>query len=92
MKVVAMGIMPSLFDSTHGRDSLQTALHSLFSDKHQLGIKTLSPQDQHYRCFYDNSYGYDGDIEVCGGWSYHNVSVLMMVFTRDLNGYGLLEV
>lgn len=71
-----MSISPSLFNKEHGCRAVQTALQSLFQEKQQLGVKTLAPQDPHYRCFYDNSYGYDGDLEVCGGWSYHNVDIM----------------
>lgn len=68
-----MSISPYLFQKQHACKAVQTALHSFFQEKQQLGVKTLSPHDSQYRCFYDNSYGYDGDLEVCDGWSYHNV-------------------
>lgn len=74
-----MAIAPSLFIKEHASAALDTALNHLYSGKNQLGLKTLSPQDSHYRCYYDNTCGYDGDIEVCGGWSYHNVSISFIV-------------
>lgn len=65
--------MPELFDASHAAEAIQTGIRELFQDSHQLGLKTLSPSDSRYRCFYDNSMGFQGDLAVCGGWSYHNV-------------------
>lgn len=80
--MIAMAISPILFTtsschSNHPLDTpskaLFTGIHALFSSPKQLGIKTLSPNDPHYRCYYDTTMSYTGDIEVCGGFSYHNV-------------------
>lgn len=87
-----MSIAPSLFDKHHAMVALQTGMQHLYHGKHQLGVKTLSPHDPHYRCFYDNAYGYQGDLNVCGGWSYHNVTMNEKIHHRDPNGYGLWDL
>ena len=72
-----MAIAPFLFDSFHASKALQIGLTELFGEDNQIGIKTLSTHDCHYRDFYDNSYCFNeqnGDVESCGGWSYHNVN------------------
>ena len=69
-----MAIAPSLFNKEHASIALHSAITHLFSDKHQLGIKTLHPEDFHYRGYYDNTYGGE-DLDMCGGWSYHNVEM-----------------
>lgn len=65
--------MPELFNEDHAVKAIQTGVFELFGEPHQLGIKTLNRSDPQYRCYYDNSMGYRGDLAVCGGWSYHNV-------------------
>ena len=88
--MIAMAIAPSLFQPAHAVKALQFGIRDLYSDPHQLGVKTLSPSDPHYRCFYDNSMSFQGDLEVCGGWSYHNVRIGIQVHERDLSGCGRL--
>ena len=70
-----MAVAPSLFNKEHASVALHSAITYLYSDKHQLGMKTLHPEDCHYREYYDNTYNGE-DIEMCGGWSYHNVRLL----------------
>lgn len=71
-QVIAMAVTPSLFVPEHAMEALGTA-HVLFDEPLQLGVKTLAPWDGHYRSYYDNAKRYEGDLSVCGGWSYHNV-------------------
>lgn len=82
-----MGVMPELFEPQHATLALETA-RQLFNEPLQLGLKTLSPSDARYRCYYDNAMGYHGDLSVCGGWSYHNVYVPHWVKNRDRSGCG----
>ena len=71
-QVIAMAVAPSLFVSEHAVEALNTA-RVLFSEPLQLGVKTLAPWDTQYRSSYDNAKRFEGDLTVCGGWSYHNV-------------------
>ena len=76
--MIAMAISPTLFKSSSMHEqspskALITGIQSLFSSSCQLGVKTLSPSNPHYRPFYDTTLSYQRDIEVCGGYSYHNV-------------------
>ena len=54
----------------------------------QLGVKTLAPWDPQYRGYYDNAKRFEGDLSVCGGWSYHNVRFGGGVESRDPSGCG----
>ena len=70
-----MAIAPDLFNHNHAVAALQTGVKTLYGGSSQLGVKSLSPKDRHYRCYYDNNKYYDGDESVCGGFSYHNVEM-----------------
>lgn len=74
-----MAIAPTLFDHQHAVLALQTGVKKLFGGVSQLGVKTLETEDIRYRCYYDNSMSYQGDLEVCNGFSYHNVKMQSMI-------------
>ena len=73
--MIAIAIAPTLVNHDHAVLALQTGVKKLFGGISQLGVKTLAPNDSRYRCYYDNSMSYHGDLEVCNGFSYHNVKM-----------------
>ena len=83
-----MGIAPALFEHEHAVNALQLGIASLYGAPSQLGVKTLATNDPHYRCYYDNQMRFQGDIEVCDGFSYHNVGFNDLLFRRDPSGCG----
>ena len=86
--MIAMGIAPALFDHEHAVNALQSGIASLYGAPSQLGVKTLAASDPHYRCYYDNQMSFQGDIEVCDGFSYHNVGSIPFPFRRVPSGCG----
>ena len=87
VQVVAIAVMPALFVPEHATQALDTA-RVLFDEPLQLGVKTLAPWDPQYRGYYDNAKRFEGDLSVCGGWSYHNVRFGGGVESRDPSGCG----
>lgn len=87
VQVVAMAVMPALFVPEHATQALDT-VRVLFDEPLQLGVKTLAPWDPQYRGYYDNAKRFEGDLSVCGGWSYHNVRFGGGVESRDPSGCG----